>query len=334
MQVDFDSFVEWCEDRFNGDVVVKGKEVRINSIFTDDDNHHHLWCSPSGGKHHRDYGVFHCFKTDKKGTLIGLIMEVDNCSYDEAKEILTGATSVRDLEDLLDEFFKKKEEEIEKVEQAKLQLPPSFLITDLSKTNFLRLQSESYLLARKLPIEGFYIGIDDDYGNRIIIPYYDSAGKLIYFNSRALNDNGLRYLGPKKDLGVGKLDVIYVPQWPAKGSRIYLTEGEFDALTLYICGFNAAACGGKTLGEKQIDYLRGYNICLALDEDAAGFSGIIEMGKKLIANQFSDITFVRPPKGLKDWNKMLKLFKAEIIQAWIHENEKKFDEWTPDVLLL
>ncbi len=332
--VDFDSFVDWCEDRFNGDVVVKGKEIRINSIFAPEDNKHHLWCSPSGGKHHRDYGVYHCFKTDKKGTLISLIMEVDNCSYDEAKEILTGATSIGDLEDLIDDFFKNKEEEIEKQKKAKLQLPPDcVLISSLPPNNIVRIKTESYLKDRKLPIDGLYFGTDEDYHDRIIIPYYDAEGVLIYFNSRALNDDGLRYLGPKKECGVGKLDVLYVPKWPAKGSRVYLTEGEFDALTLYLCGFNAAACGGKTLGEKQIEYLRGYKICLALDEDAAGFSGIIEMSRKLIANQFTDTTFVRPPKGLKDWNKMLKKFKPEIIQAWIQQNEKPFDDFTAEMLL-
>lgn len=328
MPVDFDSFVQWCENRFNGDVVVKGKEVRINSIFTED-NHHHLWCSPSGGKHHRDYGVYHCFKTEKKGTLIGLIMEVDNCSYEEAIEVLTGSTPIGDLEDLLDELFRKKEEQQAK---AKLQLPESLLISDLPQNNILRIKTETYLKNRKLSIDGFYVGTNDDYRNRIVIPYYDAEGVLIYFNTRALNDEGLRYLGPKKECGVGKLDVIYVPKWPAKGSRIYLTEGEFDALTLYMCGFNAAACGGKTLGEKQIEYLRGYKICLALDQDAAGLSGVIEMGRKLIANQFVDITFVRPPVGVKDWNKMLKEYKPEIIRAWIEQQEKSLDEFTVELL--
>jgi DNA primase len=149
-----------------------------------------------------------------------------------------------------------------------------------------------------------------------------------------MSDKGLRYLGPDKDIGVGKGDVIYAPAWPTAGSRIYLTEGEFDAFTLKICGFNGMACGGKYLSDQQIELIRGYKVCLALDEDSAGFHGVIEMGKRLLANQFSDTAFVRPPKGLKDWNKMLVTYKPEIVAAWITQNEKKFDDFTADALLL
>jgi hypothetical protein len=70
---------------------------------------------------------------------------------------------------------------------------------------------------------------------------------------------------------------------------------------------------------------------LALDEDSSGFKAIIEMGKKLALNGI-EVTFVRPPKGIKDWNKMLVSFKPEIIQAWIAQYEKKFDEWSEDLL--
>ena len=56
MAIDFDRFKHWCEDRFP-DCIVKGKEVRINSIFTTDTNYH-LWCSPSGGKKKRHATYF------------------------------------------------------------------------------------------------------------------------------------------------------------------------------------------------------------------------------------------------------------------------------------
>lgn len=334
MSINFDSFVQWCEDRFPGKVIVKDKEVRVNSIFVPD-HKFHLWCSVSGGKHHRDDGVYHCFYTDKKGTLIGLVMEVDNCSYEEAKEILSGNTPIRILEDELDKFFKEKTEEKESREEVKIKLPEyTYLINGLSKTSLLRMKAEDYLIKRKLPTEGLYVCSTGDYKNRIIIPYYNTKGKLIYFNGRNMLDKGLRYLGPDKNIGVGKCDVIYAPTWPNHGSRIYLTEGEFDAFTLKICGFNGMACGGKYLSDQQIELIRGYKVCLALDEDYAGFYGIIEMGKKMLANQFFDTTFVRPPKGLKDWNKMLVTYKLEIVAAWITQNEKQFDDFTAEIMML
>ncbi len=261
-------------------------------------------------------------------------MEVDNCSYEEAKEILSGNTPIRILEEELDKFFQQKDEEQNNPEELRIKLPLyTYLISNLSKSSLLRMEAEDYLTSRKLPIDGLYVCSTGDYKNRIIIPYYDAKGKLIYFNGRNMAKKGLRYLGPDKNIGIGKADVIYAPKWPIAGSKIYLTEGELDALTLYACGFNGMACGGKYLSDKQIDFIRNYKICLALDEDTAGFSGILEMGKKLIANQISDITFVRPPVGIKDWNKMLVKFEIGIIEAWIQKYEKPFDEWTESTLL-
>lgn len=334
--IDFESFVQWCEERFPGEVVVKGKEVRINSIF-EPDNKHHMWCNPYGGKHHRDHGVYRCFKSDKKGTLVGLVMEVDNCSYEEAREILSGNTPIRILEDELDKFFKEKEYIEAHPEEIKIKLPEyTYLITGLPKSSLLRMEAEDYLAKRKLPIDGLYVCSTGDYKNRIIIPYYDAKGKLIYFNGRSMLDRKdiLRYLGPEKEIGVGKGDVIFATSWPKKGEKIYLTEGELDAISLKVCGFNGMACGGKTLSDMQVEYIRDYRICLALDEDAAGLSGVMEMGRKLFANQISEITFVRPPVGLKDWNKMLVNFSAEIVQTWIKEHEKPFDDFTTLSLLL
>lgn len=330
MAIDFESFVGWCEEKFDK-VVVKGQEIRINSIFIEDDESQHLWCSPKGGKHRRQDGCYRCFKTDKKGTLIGLVMLVDNCSYDEAKEILSGRTLIGDLEQKLDEFFKEKENivEPEVTNLNKMKLPiGSFMIDFLPEGNATRINAERYLKSRKIPTSGLYICTEGNYKNRIIIPYYDSKGKLIYFNGRNLADKGLRYLGPDKEIGVGKGDVIFALKWPIKDSKIHLTEGEFDAMSLCSCGYNGMACGGKYLSDNQIQLLRNYKVCLALDEDISGLMGIKTMADRLIACQVSEITYVRPPQGMKDWNKMLVMFKPEIVKAYIDSNEKKFDDFT------
>ena len=78
MPIDFDTFVNWAENRFDK-IQVKGKEVCLNSIFAENDSKFHLWCNPYGGKHERTFGVFHCWKTDRKGSLVSLVMEVDKC---------------------------------------------------------------------------------------------------------------------------------------------------------------------------------------------------------------------------------------------------------------
>lgn len=330
--VDFESFLKWCEEKFQ-DVVVKDDEIRINSIFTEDTKFH-MWCSPSGGKWHREDGCYRCFKTDKRGTLIGLVMDVENCTYNEAKDILSGNIPIGVLEDQINEFFANKEIEEVKVDENKLKLPEeTYLIDSLPETSSAKVKARSYLKNRKIPTKGFYICLDGEYRDRIIIPYYDAVGTLIYFNGRRMDDRLPKYLGPKKEIGVGKGDVLYAHYWPPSGSKIYLTEGELDALTLNFCGFYGMACGGKSLSDKQIELLRKYKVCLALDKDNAGFEALLELANRLIMNQI-EVTFVRPPEGIKDWNKMYCMYKAEIVSAWIERNEAPFDDFTKETLLL
>lgn len=223
MSIDFDSFVNWAEDRFNGDIVVTNNEVKLNSIFAED-HKHHLWCNPEGGKHGREDGCYRCFYTENKGTLVGLVMLVDNCSYYEAKEILNGNASgnLGELEEKLEEFFKAKEE-ISLPKKSQLNFPPfTEFIADLPHSSWGKRRAIEYLEGRKLPTDDFLYCYDGEYKNRIIIPYYDKEKNLIYWNARTIGKSKLRYMGPPKSIGVGKSDVLYVPQWPEKMDKRFM----------------------------------------------------------------------------------------------------------------
>lgn len=111
-----------------------------------------------------------------------------------------------------------------------------------------------------------------------------------------------------------------------------MTEGEFDALTLNVCGFYSAACGGKSLSDKQLFMLKDNKVCLALDQDHAGFEALITMGKKLISFGIK-VSFIRPPIGFKDWNALMVSLKSkEIVAEYIRLYEKPFDQWEQDML--
>jgi len=331
MAVDFDKFLNWAESRF-GDVVVKGSEIRLNSIFQEDYKHH-MWCNcdpiiKDGTK--RDHGVFHCFKSDNKGSLITLVMAVDKCDFNEALDTLgQGDLSLAILEKRLVEFFANKEDVVvQKTED--LQLPPaSYKITDLPEDNFYRVTSEIYLYNRKLNAEGLYICISGDYRNRIIIPYYDRDGKLIYWNARVWSDEvkGAKYLGPDKVCGIGKEDVIYVPEWPSKeltNIKLYMTEGEFDARSLFMAEFYSAAFGGKEFSENQASLIRGCLPVLCLDNDFAGEGAIRKIGDSFLKRGFPELNFVRPPNGFKDWNMMLEKVGPQVMKMYIEKNEKQY----------
>lgn len=332
MAIDFDKFVKWATARFGEDnIVVKGKEVRINSIFDKGDDDHHLWCSPCGGKKKRKFGVYHCFKTDQKGSLIKLVQIVDSCDREDALSALQGWTSIRDLEKKLEEIFGDQEEAPAPVVKQTFALPVGCeLLSALGTNNWWRKKAEEYLTNRKIPIDGLYICTEGRYKARIIIPYYDQHKKLIYWNGRHIGKSKCKYLGPPKEIGVGKEDVVFMAgPWPKAGETIYLCEGEFNAISLRLCELNAAACGGKNMSEKQALMLADYKIVLCLDRDKAGKQGTTKMTSMISSVETvkggQKLQFVLPPSGFNDWNEMLVKLGPAVLYHYLVTHQRPLD---------
>lgn len=328
MAINFDLFLSWAESRFI-DVIVKGNEIKLNSIFCEDQKHH-LWCNPSGGKNQAPYGVFHCWKSDTKGSLISLVMQVDKCSFEDALEILDSPNhKLEDLEKSVNELFNNKVEKNHiEIDKTKIELPSNcYFFDDLPSSNYFKKNAEEYLQKRKISSKNLLICLAGQYKNRIIIPYYNKNGDLIYYNGRYVGESNLRYLGPPKELGIGKGDVLFVPKWPEKSQKIYLTEGEFDAISLHQCGFYSAAFGGKNLSEAQIKILLPYVPVLCLDADKAGAEALPKMGDSLLKMGFDEVYYVRASKEHKDWNSMYQNDGEKIIRAYIKQNEKRYDQF-------
>ena len=350
MAIDPEKMLSWIETRFD-DFVVRGNEIKINSIFVDNDHKRHLWINPTGGKKQREHGVFRCFKTDKKGSCITLVMLVDKCSYEEAVETLDACdTSMMNLEAKLDAVFSPQAEApANPITDTNLRLPPNtFLIDAMDPEDFYRVTAETYLLGRKLSTEGLMVCTEDgwygniNYSNRIIIPYYDPGGKLIYFNARYLGHrkDAIRYLGPPKEVGIGKEHVLYMPVWPdMAGATVYLTEGEFDALAIYQSGrtiaesMYAGAFGGKNLSQYQLEMLQPYELVLCLDADKAGKQGLLDIAQKIMASG-KGVRYIRPPIQYKDWNKMLEVMGEKILVNYIKRFQKPLDDLALAKLLL
>jgi DNA primase len=337
MSISFKAFAKWAKKRFGtNNVKIQGKEIRLNSVFETGDDDFHLWCSPSGGKRKHKFGTYHCFKTEKKGSLVKLVMLVDNCDRDEALARLHGQTSIRELERRLEEMFAAEDGQIviapEDPPKTGLSIPPEcFLITDLGTNNKWRIRAEEYLQNRKIPIDGLYIGTGDRYRGRIVIPYYDAKGNLIYYNGRALGESKCKYLGPPKEIGVGKEDVVYMAgPWPEPGSLVYICEGEFNAMSLRQAEFNAVACGGKNMGEKQAMLLSSYRVVICLDRDKAGKAGTTKMSSMIMNLETAKgtkekLSYVLPPAGYNDWNEFLVNNNPVLLHHYIRKNQKALD---------
>jgi DNA primase len=199
----------------------------------------------------------------------------------------------------------------------------------MNRANYYYLSAMEYLNQRKIPCEGLYICVEGDYKNRIIIPYYDKYKNLIYYNGRTLSNDKkvLRYMKAKPE-EASQEHVLFLKDWPSIGKKIYLTEGEFDAITLSLAGFHGAACGGKYLSSDQIEILRDYQIVLAFDSDEPGKKALLDIGNQLLVVGFTNIRYVRPPTIFKDWNKLLQERNIETIQSYIEKYEKPYTSFT------
>jgi DNA primase len=342
MSINFEKFVEWCESKFPGDVVTVGDSIiRINTCFQTSsgrrDREHSLHCDTKGGKKQISNGCYHCWSSGKTGTIIGLLMEIEKCSFEEACFILGSENNdIRDLEKEIEKLFIKPPEPVI-VEEKKpefLNLPPfTYPINEIPTSSRYRIEAETYLNKRKLSTDGLLISTNGRYRQRIVIPYYNNDGRLIYYNGRYIGDNDKvpKYLGPQITVGLGKGDVLFFPSamieegtWPKEGAKLFLTEGEFDAISIYYAGefkTYSAAFGGKNISDKQLEFLQPYQIVLCLDSDSAGKEGIKNMIEKMQARGMK-ISFVRPPQIYKDWNAMLVNVGPKLLIHYLEVSEK------------
>lgn len=330
VSIDYDRFLDWAESRFDH-VIVSGAEIKLNSVFCDD-RKHHLWCNPSGGKRACETGVYHCWKSGQKGSLVGLVMLVDKCSYEDAIRTLDIAPSggLAELESRVDEMFKSKESPAAPVEEkiGGLSLPQDcYPFEDLPSSNKVRSLAEAYLKSRGIPTDGLTVCTGGRYKNRIVIPYLDRRGDLIYYNGRLLGDSesGLRYLGPPKELGIGKGDVLYSRNWPSKGDKVYITEGEFDSMSLDLCGFKSVALGGKSMTPQQIKMISGCVPVLSLDADEAGGEAMPRMATALARAGFDKIRYVRPSREYKDWNGLMVARGPAVVRLYVDTQERDYE---------
>jgi Toprim-like len=343
--INYETFLSWAINHFGAENIrIRKGEILTHSPFCEDQRFN-LWLRPDGGKKNRENGVFRCWKTDRRGSLVKLVSDLDNIPYEEAEELLGGNSTLRQLEQQIHEMFGAKTWEIPEITEPVpeplqgIDLPPhTYLIDDLSKNHPFRQAAEEHLASRSIPTEGLYVCTRGDYKNRIIIPYYDQDGDLVYWNARTLSsrDDVPKYIKPN-DENLDQTLVLYMQRHPKKGERIYLTEGEFDAMSLTLSGLCGVGCGGKFLSDVQINMIRPFIPIIATDNDEkkrdAGLEALLTIGGRLLEKGFGEVYYIRPPVGFKDWNALLHVKGADRLREYVVKHTKPFTNWTKNELI-
>lgn len=159
-----------------------------------------------------------------------------------------------------------------------------------------------YLLRRGLSVDDIVrhrLGISEESRRRVIIPSFDSAGKLNYFTGRSIDpDVGLRYANcraKKSDIVFNEINI----DW---SRELVIVEGPFD---LFKCPDNSTCLLGSTLNERHALFksiaTNRTPVVLALDPDMRSKT---QRTAELLHSYDCEVRILDVPHGLKDVGEM------------------------------
>lgn len=185
-----------------------------------------------------------------------------------------------------------------------------------------RIHVKEFIESRGIPLEiykefGAYPDLE---------PTSDTYGYIVFPNGngaqgRAFVNNGKpKYLNSKGDKEVWNLKNV------DKTKDVILTEGIFDALSIYSLGFSnvVASLGSASFTEKQAYYFRGQTVFVLFDRDYAGYKGTQEAVKALKSVGAYPISLELPEHLGKDPNEALVRDKQGF-QQWLSKKLSQYD---------
>ena len=248
--------------------------------------------------------VFKCWICDSTGKDVRRIVR----KFGKFKQLqrwdeLTNRVDITKFDDVL---FAKQESP----EEPTISLPEEFKSLANRATPFTSLAAIKYLTRRDVSTDDIVhwkIGFCNagDYSNRIVIPSFNSEGKINYFVARTYIENPRRYKNPpvSKDICFNELYI----DWD---SPLVIAEGIFDAIR---AGPNAIPLLGSTLRENsklfQKIVANDTPVYMALDADASKkeskiISLLLEYGVELYkinTNDYEDVATM--PKNVLERRK-------------------------------
>ena len=245
-----------------------------------------------------DSNSFYCFNCTQSWNSYAWIQENSGTTKEE---IYAEAFSGNFSRDLTQEISKNK------LVQREMSILPydSINLNDIQQkcfygTNQYFQRALEYIEKRKLNIAvnknpAYYISLKDKFHkNRLCIPYYDFDKKIVFYQTRALDDTQPRYLGKS---GADKT-VFGIERVEPSIDSIFLFEGALDAIMVH----NGVAVAGLTLTEtqeKQLAQFYFHNKIWVLDNpkmDETAKNNIVKLLER------KEKVFKWPDKPYKDFN--------------------------------
>jgi DNA primase len=165
--------------------------------------------------------------------------------------------------------------------------------------------SHAYLTSRGITpktAEYFEIGFFGGKGSmhgRIVIPIHNSAGELVAYAGRAIDESEPRYKLPGGFLKTLELFNQYrvLSDIMAREEAVIVVEGFFGCMKIHQAGYpRVLALMGSTLSEVQEKILAGFpRLVLMFDGDEAGRGATLEIATRLMSKTF--VKVINLPDG-------------------------------------
>jgi len=188
MKIPSNLIKEYLLSKFK-EYTISHDEFLVNSIFT-----------PDSKKHlsiNMESGLWQCFKTKEKGSIVHLVSLMEGISYFEALTLFN--RKLLDSPELL--FVESKEirqEHIRRGYRTIIEETKNFKkLSEASRYSDLVSERLAYKFVqyRGLEHQTFYVGTKGKFVNRLIIPF-SWNNNMEYFQARLLTDYGMKYLNP------------------------------------------------------------------------------------------------------------------------------------------
>lgn len=313
---------------------------------------------------------FYCFGCGAGGDVISFVMRAENLSYVDAIELLaqkagitipeseeekTGVSRKRVLEMNLEaaRFFRKclfdselgKEAMSYLVDKRKLDSATiKHFGLGFSPNNFGMLTSHlrSKGFTEEEMIAAFLCGKSQKTGraydlfrNRIIFPVIDTAGNVVAFGGRVMDDSKPKYLNTSDTPAFKKSKHLFALNFAKMHAekQMLLCEGYMDVIALHEAGFeNAVATLGTAITPDQARIFAKYTkkVIITYDSDSAG-QNATDKAMRLLAEAGVEVRVLHL-NGAKDPDEYIKKFGKNSFSSLLGESKTTFDYKVDKVL--
>lgn len=168
----------------------------------------------------------------------------------------------------------------------------------------------------------------DYYRNRVIFPIIDTAGNIVAFGGRVMDDSKPKYLNTSDTPAFKKSRHLFALNFAKKKceEQMLLCEGYMDVIALHEAGFeNAVATLGTAITSEQARIFAKYTkkVVICYDSDNAGQTAT-QKAIRLLGEVGVEVRILKM-SGAKDPDEYIKKFGAESFRRLLGESKTGFD---------